>query len=81
MWAKERGLIKRLEIEATLPSEDEDNTDLESHIRIMDFVLRKQWHVAGVENVVNCVVKESFGFKKLLELVWTLVYVFHQSMK
>ena len=25
--------------------------------------------------------KESFGFKKLLELVWTLVYVFQRSMK
>ena len=25
--------------------------------------------------------QESFGFKKLLELVWTLVYVFHRSMK
>ena len=25
--------------------------------------------------------KESFGFKKLLELVWTLVYVFQLSMK
>ena len=24
---------------------------------------------------------ESFGFKKLLELVWTLVYVFQRSMK
>ena len=23
----------------------------------------------------------SFGFKKLLDLVWTLVYVFHRSMK
>ena len=28
-----------------------------------------------------CSGKESFGFKKLLELVWTLVYVFHRSMK
>ena len=72
VWAKERWLTKRLEIEATLPSEDEDNTDLEVHIRMMDFVLRKQWHVAGVENAENCVVKESFGFKKLLEVVWTL---------
>ena len=25
--------------------------------------------------------KESFEFKKLLELVWTLVYVFQRSMK
>ena len=25
--------------------------------------------------------KETFGFKKLLELVWTLVYVFQRSMK
>ena len=24
---------------------------------------------------------ESFGFKKLLELLWTLVYVFQRSMK
>ena len=25
--------------------------------------------------------KESFRFKKLLELLWTLIYVFHRSMK
>ena len=25
--------------------------------------------------------KESFRFKKLLEFVWTLVYIFHRSMK
>ena len=42
----------------------------------------------GVKNSVNFVGalsfrggKESFGFKKLLELVWTLVYVFRRSMK
>ena len=45
-------------------------------------------HLIGVKNRVNsvdtlrvCNGKESFGFKKLLELVWTLVYVFQRSMK
>ena len=47
-------------------------------------------HLIGVKNsvILNSVGtlrvgsgKESFGFKKLLELVWTLVYVFQQSMK
>ena len=40
-------------------------------------------HLMGVKNSVNCVGtlnfrsgKENFGFKKLLELVWILVYVF-----
>ena len=28
-----------------------------------------------------CGGKECFGFKKLLEVVWTLVFVFHRSMK
>ena len=44
--------------------------------------------LSAKKNSVNCVGtlsfrsgKESFGFKKLLELVWTLVYVFHQSIK
>ena len=42
----------------------------------------------GVKNGVNFVGglrfrggQESFGFKKLLELVWTLVYVFCRSIK
>ena len=41
-------------------------------------------HLVSVKRSINCVGtlrfcsgKESFGFKKLLELVWTLVYVFH----
>ena len=45
-------------------------------------------HLIGGKNRVNCIAtlifrsgKESFGFKKLLELVWTLLYVFHRSMK
>jgi len=46
-------------------------------------------HLIGVKNSVNFVGtltgfrcgKESFGFKKLLERVWTLVYVFHRSMR
>ena len=45
-------------------------------------------NLIGVKNSVNSVGtlrvrsgKERFGFKKLLELVWTLVYVFQRSMK
>ena len=45
-------------------------------------------HFIGIEKSINCVGslsfrrgKESFGFNKLLELVWTLVYFFHRSMK
>ena len=42
-------------------------------------------YLIGVKNSVNsvgtlrvCSGKESFGFMKLLELVWTLVYVFQR---
>ena len=45
-------------------------------------------HLVSVKHSVNCVGmlsvcsgKESFGFKKLLELVWTLVDIFHRSMR
>ena len=45
-------------------------------------------HLIGVKNSVNSVGtlcvrsgKGSSGFKKLLELVWTLVYVFQRAMK
>ena len=44
-------------------------------------------HLIGVKNSVNCVGtrsfpsgKESFGFKKLLELVWTLVLQYVSSI-
>ena len=40
----------------------------------------------GVKRSVNFALcfrsgAESFGFKKLVELVWTFLYVFHRSMK
>ena len=45
-------------------------------------------HLVSVKRSVNCVGtlsfcsgKDSFGFKKLLQLVWTLVDVFQWSMK
>ena len=65
-----------------------------SKLKVNSFVLLRvallvlQVTLSTLKNSVNSVVtlrfrsgKESFGFKKLLELVWTLVYVFQRSMK
>ena len=57
-------------------------------LRVALLVLQAKVTLSALKNSVNSVRtlrvrsgKESFGFKKLLELVWTLVYVFQRSMK
>ena len=57
-------------------------------LQVALLVLQALVTLSALKNSVNSVGtlrvrsgKESFGFKKLLELVWTLVYVFQQSMK
>ena len=65
-----------------------------SKLKVNFFVLLRiallvlQVTLSALKNSVNSVGtlrvrsgKESFGFKKLLELFWTLVYVFQRSMK
>ena len=57
-------------------------------LRVTSLVLQALVTLSALKNRVNSVGtlrvpcgKESFGFKKLLELVWTLVYVFQRSTK
>ena len=57
-----------------------------SKLKVNFFVLLRVaclGHLIGVKKQRKFVLrgKNSFGFKKLLELVWTLVYVFQRSMK
>ena len=58
-----------------------------SKLKVNFFVLLRV-ALSALKNSVNSVGtlrvrsgKESFGFKKLLELIWTLVYVFQRSVK
>ena len=57
-------------------------------LRVASLELQALVTLSALKNSVNSVGtlrvrsgKESFGFKKLLELVCTLVYVFQRSMK
>ena len=41
----------------------------------------KRFSFFEIEESSKIAILAIFGFKKLLELVWRLVYVFHRSMK